>query len=139
MASSEASNHGSAARSWPVAEKRRIVELTLREGASISEIARAHGLHYNSVSRWRALYRSGKLKAPSRPAPQVPTPAASAALLPVTISSGVRAARLAAPSPTARGREISIVQLTLPSGATFRLECGELDAALVSVLLAEAR
>jgi transposase-like protein len=138
MASSDVSNRGSAARFWSVAEKRRIVELTLREGASISEIARAHGIHYNSVSRWRALYRAGELKAPSASPPRIP--ASSTALLPVTIATDVRVARPAASAPpSVRERRISIVQFTLPSGATFRLESGELDVEVLSALLAEVR
>jgi hypothetical protein len=45
----------------PVAEKRRIVELTLCAGTSIVSIAREHGVHENTLIRWRALYRAGKL------------------------------------------------------------------------------
>src|ERR1700756_3750221 len=43
------------------AEKRRIVEETLVEGASVARIARAHGVNANQVFGWRRLYLSGRL------------------------------------------------------------------------------
>ena len=36
-----------------VAEKRRIVEETLESGASVAEVARAHGVNANQVFAWR--------------------------------------------------------------------------------------
>jgi transposase len=44
-----------------VEEKRRIVEETLRDGASVSSVARAHGVNANQVFQWRRLYREGLL------------------------------------------------------------------------------
>ena len=46
-----------------VEEKRRIVEETLRDGASVSSVARAHGVNANQVFQWRRLYRDGVLDA----------------------------------------------------------------------------
>lgn len=42
-------------------EKRRIVEKTLVEGASLARVARAHGLNANLVFNWRRLYQKGLL------------------------------------------------------------------------------
>ena len=42
-----------------VAEKRRIVEETLVEGASVARVARAHGVNANQVFYWRKLYQAG--------------------------------------------------------------------------------
>jgi transposase len=42
-------------------EKRRIVEETLVEGASVARVARAHGLNANLVFNWRRLYQKGLL------------------------------------------------------------------------------
>lgn len=42
-------------------EKRRIVEETLAEGASVALVARAHGVNANLVFNWRKLYRAGRL------------------------------------------------------------------------------
>src|ERR1700741_2631069 len=44
-----------------IAEKRRIVEEPLIEGASVARIARAHGVNANQVFGWRRLYLSGRL------------------------------------------------------------------------------
>ena len=43
-------------------EKRRIVEETLAEGASVARIARAHGVNANLVFNWRRLYQEGRLR-----------------------------------------------------------------------------
>jgi len=43
-------------------QKRRIVEETLVEGASVAQIARAHGVNANLVFNWRKLYRAGQLR-----------------------------------------------------------------------------
>jgi len=42
-------------------QKRRIVEETLVEGASVAQIARAHGVNANLVFNWRKLYGAGQL------------------------------------------------------------------------------
>jgi transposase len=42
-------------------EKRRIVEETLAEGASVAGVARAHGVNANLVFNWRKLYQVGQL------------------------------------------------------------------------------
>ena len=42
-------------------ERRRIVEETLQNGASVAVIARAHGVNANQVFHWRKLYREGRL------------------------------------------------------------------------------
>lgn len=42
-------------------QKRRMVEETLAEGASVAQIARAHGVNANLLFNWRKLYRAGQL------------------------------------------------------------------------------
>src|SRR5271168_1870635 len=44
-----------------IAEKRRIVEETLVEGASVARVARAHDINANQVFGWRRLYLAGRL------------------------------------------------------------------------------
>jgi transposase len=44
-----------------IAEKRRIVEETLLEGASVARIARAHEVNANQVLGWGRLYLSRRL------------------------------------------------------------------------------
>jgi transposase len=43
-------------------ERRRIVEETLKPGASVSKVARAHDVNANQVFTWRRLYRAGQLE-----------------------------------------------------------------------------
>src|SRR5512147_1250125 len=66
-----------------VEQKRRIVEETLAEGASVACIARAHGVNANLVFNWRKLYQTGRLcerggakLLPVRVSPEDPAPAA---------------------------------------------------------------
>jgi transposase len=40
-------------RSWPLEEKRRIVEEAFRPGMSVADVARRHGLNSNQVFNWR--------------------------------------------------------------------------------------
>jgi transposase len=44
-----------------VGEKCRIVEQTLKPGASVALVARAHGVNANQVFSWRRQYRQGLL------------------------------------------------------------------------------
>jgi transposase len=48
-------------RRWPVEEKCRIVEQTLKSGASVARVALAHGVNANQVFSWRRQYRQGLL------------------------------------------------------------------------------
>src|SRR3954471_4259017 len=55
-------------------ERRKIAEEALKPGASVANIAKAHGVRPNQVRHWRRLYSQGLLEE-----------AAVTALLPVTI------------------------------------------------------
>ena len=88
MASSEAPSPRASGRRWPLAERRQIVELSLRVGASIRAIARDQGIRPTSPSHWRTLYRAEKLDlAPTSP---VRDPMARATCSPVSIAPAVR-------------------------------------------------
>jgi transposase len=66
-------------RRWrSVAEKRRIVELTMVPGASVALVARVHGVNANQVFKWRRDFERGELS----------EPVSSASLLPVVVSGG---------------------------------------------------
>jgi transposase len=60
-------------------ERRRIVEESLKPGASVSLVARTHDVNTNQVFKWRKQYRDGQLDAK-------PT---SNTLLPVKISDSL--------------------------------------------------
>jgi transposase-like protein len=134
MTASKAPNQRAPHRRLPLSEKRRIVELTLREGASIREIAREQGINRNSLYQWQALYRTGKLGA--KPTPHAHASASSATFVPVSVVSDVRMRRC---RPDWNAHGCIVVQLTLASGATLRIETAELNTALICALVAEAR
>ena len=136
MAAAKSPTQRAPRRHLPPAEKRRIVELTLVEGASVVAIAREHGVHPNSLGQWKALYRAGKLNAPLKLTARVTGPAATAAFVPVSVLPEVRRPQPATRFDATGGRG-GIVQLVLASGATLRIETGALDAALVCALVAE--
>src|ERR1700728_447943 len=116
-------------RRLPLSEKRRLVELTLHDGASIRSVAREQGVNRNSLYEWQALYRAGKLNA--EPAPHARAVASRATFLPVTIAAAGRAPQAASSMSSSAS---SIVQLMLASGATMRIETGPLDAGLICAL-----
>jgi transposase-like protein len=132
MAGSRAPKQRPPRRRWPISEKRRIVELTLREGLSTRAIAREQGVHPTSLSHWKALYRAGKLNARLPESARTRARASRATFLPVTIAPVIEA-----PQRNLGAGGASIVQITLPSGATLRIETGELDAGIVCGLIAQ--
>jgi transposase len=113
-----------------IAEKRRIVEETLIEGASVARIARAHGVNANQVFGWRRLYLSGRL-GEQKPTVKLLSVRVSESLPPVTthasgeVSTSIEAAK---PKSVAGTIHIKLHQ------AQVRIE-GAADAELVRVLL----
>ena len=118
-------------RRVPLAEKRRIVELTLHAGASVLMIAHEQGVSRTSLYQWQVLYRAGKLNA--EPTAHARSVASSATFLPVTIAAAAHAPHSSSSAPSSA---LSVVQLTLASGATLRIESDALDAALLCALVA---
>src|SRR5579862_2693780 len=76
-----------------IAEKRRIVEETLVEGASVARIARAHGVNANQVFGWRRLYLSGRL-GEQKPTMKLLPVRVSESLPPVTTDASGKASTL---------------------------------------------
>jgi transposase len=66
-------------RSWPLEEKRRIVDESLKDGASIAEVARRYDLNTNQLFTWRRHFGVEPI------APQDLAP-----ILPVTITPDTR-------------------------------------------------
>ena len=75
-------------RSWSLEEKRRIVDESLGDGASIAEVARRHDLNTNQLFTWRRQF-GFEPTAPQELAP----------ILPVTITPDT-ATEHSAPGPT---------------------------------------
>ena len=108
----------------PVAEKLAIVQLTMEPGASVAEIARAHGVNANQVLKWRRLFEKGQLSEAG---------ARSTALLPVTISTAAELDEL--DKVQASGGAIHI---ELPGIALISAENGA-DPALLRCVLESLR
>lgn len=95
-------------------EKRRIVEETLEEGASVSKVARVHGVNANQVFQWRRLYRDGLLDTAAS--------GSELRLLPVAVSDEARgdvAGRLATgplEAVASGGSSTGMIELTLARG-----------------------
>jgi transposase-like protein len=121
----------SARARFSLPEKRRIVELTLCEGASVRAIAHENGISRNSLHRWQALYRAGALGESVSPAASD----AGGAFLPVRI---VPSGAALPPGPrNVVPRYSSVVHVVLASGASLRIESSSLDADLLRLLVAE--
>jgi len=97
-------------------EKRRIVEETLVEGASVALIARAHGVNANLVFNWRRLYQAGRLGS------------GRAKLLPVRVTADSTTSSSASSLPGWRGT----IHIQLYH-AQVRIE-GSVDAGVLRVL-----
>jgi transposase len=107
-----------------VSEKRRIVEESLRPGASVAMIARRHEVNANSVFGWRRLYEKGLLS---------PSPVS---LLPVSVVDEPTSAkpRTRRVPRTSRSTDEALVQLDLANGVRVRVQ-GELARELMRELI----
>jgi transposase len=105
-----------------VLERRQIVEETLKPGASIALIARAHDVNTNQVFKWRKQYKQGRL--------EIETP--TAALIPVQISNTIPAAPAALHRKSRRKRS-GIIDIDL-GHARVRIE-GTVDPDCVRAAL----
>lgn len=110
-------------RRWrSVSEKRQIVQLTLEPGASVAEVARAHGVNANQVFKWRRAFERGELVEPC-------------ALLPVSVSGP---GDLASESPIRMEEEPATtngtIHIELPGRAMISVESGADPALLRSIL-----
>ena len=135
MAESRVSKQRAPRPRLPLEQKRRIVELTLCEGASIRAIALEHGFSRNSLRRWQALYRAGKL-GPQAASRARAASTSGATFVPVTLAPTPRPAR-SARALSADSGATSVVELMFSSGRTMRIETGALDATLIRTLVAE--
>jgi transposase len=111
-------------RSWPVADKRRIVELTLAPGASVARVARAHGVNANQVFVWRRAFERGEL---------VESAALATALLPVTVSVPDEAS-VEESGQSEPPRTSGLIHIEFPGRALISVESGADPALLHSIL-----
>ncbi len=117
-------------RRRPASEKLQIVRLTMEPGASVAEIARAHGANANQVFKWRRLFERGQL---------VDGASRATGLLPVTISADVKVA----PEPideadTQQAQSGGTIHIELVGRANISVESGA-DARLLRCVLESLR
>ncbi|MBI4183842.1 MAG: transposase [Proteobacteria bacterium] len=118
-------------RRWGLAEKLGIVGESLRPGASVTAVARRHGLNPSQVFTWRRLARRGAFG---------PFPGAAAGFVPVHLLAeghGVRptsAAAVVTPEPRPAGCRAedrgALAEIELPNGLCLRVSTGIEAAAL---------
>ena len=122
-------------RSWPVAEKQRIVAETLVPGASVSVVARRHDVNANQVFKWRR-----ELAAADRVA--LPGPACE--FVPIGVFADVEgkvgaAAQGDVGRPDATGvlaARSGLIEIDLVSGCRLRVDASVDERALGRVLRA---
>ena len=112
---------GQTRRSWSKLERRQIVEETLKPGASVSLVARAHDVNTNQVFKWVRLYREGRLEVES-----------AAALVPVKMDGAIQK-RPPASHRKSRPRTPGIIDVDL-GHARVRIE-GTADPGCVRAVL----
>jgi transposase len=103
-------------RRYSIAEKLQILEETRRPGASVADVARAHGINHNVVFGWRRLAQRGLLREAC---------AEGASLLPVRVESPtvLPSAKLPSISTEAAGH----IEVEFPGGVRVRVH-GLVDA-----------
>ena len=113
-----------------VSEKLQIVQLTMEPGASVAEIARAHGVNANQVFKWRRVFERGQLSDGA---------AISTALLPVTVTADSEM-KLGTTDAAADVQASSggAIHIELPGRALVSME-GHVDAALARAVLESLR
>lgn len=122
------SSSGRRVRRWrSVSEKRQIVQLTMEPGASVAEVARAHGLNANQVFKWRREVERGELAEPY------------AALLPATVSSlSEPEIEPAEQLPQTQTMSSGSIHIELPGRAMISVESGA-DHVLIRAILESLR
>lgn len=105
-------------------ERRAIVEETLKPGASVSLVARAHDVNTNQVFKWRRQYRAGHLEISA---------ASNNALLPVKIRDTPPRVEPTIARRRVRTRRVGVIDIDL-GHARVRIE-GAADPACVQAAL----
>lgn len=114
-------------RRWrSISEKRQIVQSTLEPGASVAEVARAHGVNANQVFKWRRAFERGELNEPC------------SALLPVTIASTSEPQRELPIEEHQSAAASGSIHVEFPGRAVISIESGA-DSALVRQVLESLR
>jgi transposase len=122
-------------RSWPVAEKQRIVAETLVPGASVSVVARRYDVNANQVFKWRRELAAGG---------RVTLPAPAFEFVPIGVFAEVEGKMPVAadgddgrPDATAvPANRSGLIEIDLVSGSRLRVDASVDERALGRVLRA---
>ena len=107
-------------RRWSLAEKERLVAASLEPGVSVSEVARAAGLHVSQLFRWRK-----QLCTRIEPSVEATASRDEVALMPVTIVPTPTVAD--SPPPRRRRRRSGMIEIEVSGGRRVRVG-GDVDA-----------
>jgi transposase len=115
----------------PVAEKRRIVELSLEPGMSIAGVAQAEGINANQLHTWRREYLNGHLADPEQ---------TTTALLPVVMASTSSEADVEQTTPVSDppSGPVGSIHIDFLGRASITVEHGA-DSALLRTVLESLR
>jgi transposase len=118
-------------RKYTTAEKLAILAETRRRGASVAEVARAHGINANLLFGWRRLERRGALRTES---------SESTTLLPVRVESPtvVPGQRRTVSNGDDRASTDGVIEIEFGGGVRVRLR-GAVDTALLARVLEALR
>lgn len=120
-------------RRWSEEEKLAIVAETQRPGATVSTVARRHGLHPNQLFKWRRDARQGELVDGTLAAPSfVPVHMVADE----TMAGNEPPAPASTPAPA--GRAGGLIEIDLGDGRQIRVDRHVNEAALRRVLRAMA-
>ena len=126
-------------RSWSVTQKRAIIgEIGVGE-ATLSDVARRHGIHTSLLFRWRRDLGAEVPAAASEPhrsgTPSAPRPALS--FVPVVLAPPAQSAPAAVPCAMKSGaREPGTIEIVLAGGRTVRVGPDVDASALVRIIAA---
>jgi len=112
-------------------EKLAIVRLTMEPGASVAEIARAHGVNANQVFKWRRLFEKGQGQLGDGGG-------RSTALLPVAISAEIESMPEPIESTGEQTFRNGAIHVELPGKANITAESGA-DPGLLRCVLESLR
>jgi transposase len=102
---------------WPLSKKLELVRLAMMPGASLSEVARTHGVNANQLFGWRRAYRQGELSEPS------------GGLIPVRVSAPDPSVPEQIPPPSCGS-----IHIEFPGRALISIESGADPCLLRSIL-----
>jgi transposase len=118
-------------RSWRREQKRAIVAEIEATGASVSEVARRHGIHSSQLFRWRREFGAPASTGEAPPA---------ATFVPVVVEPYRQRVPLQSPPPASAAKNSSFIEIMIAQGRVVRVGSDVDTAALVRIIDAlEAR